>query len=205
MSKLIGNLQKGLFFIVSAPAGTGKTTLVNRLLDEFPSIVRSVSSTTREPRAGESDGKDYHFLNEDEFKKKIDAQDFLEHVNLYGFYYGTSKSWLDGQINLGKHVVLVIDTQGGLLVREKLNAVCIFIKPPSMEELRLRLIHRQTEDMNIINKRLAWAAKEIEDSKQYDYQIVNDDLEVAYQVLKSIIIAEEHRVVRGLPGVTNGQ
>ncbi len=203
MSKLIGNLDKGLFFIVSAPAGTGKTTLVNRLVEEFPSVVRSVSFTTREPRTGEIEGVHYNFLKENEFKDKIDAEDFVEYVNLYGFYYGTSKTWLSEQVNQGKHVVLVIDTQGGLLLKKKLNATCIFIQPPSMEELRLRLIHRKTENVEVINKRLAWAEKEIADSKNYDYQIINDELDIAYNVLKSIIIAEEHRVVRGLPGDVN--
>lgn len=190
---LPGTAKKGLVFIVSAPAGTGKTTLVHRLLEEFPSVVRSVSFTTRPPRDGEVHGSDYHFLTRPEFEEKVAAEEFLEYVQLYNDYYGTSKSWVENQLNQGRHVVLVIDVQGALKLKKVLDAVYIFIKPPSLDVLRKRLVNRRTESLERIEQRLEWANKEIEEARHYDYQIVNDDLDAAYQVLRSILIAEEHK------------
>jgi guanylate kinase len=197
MTKLLGNLNHGLVFVVSAPAGTGKTTLVKMLISEFPCVIRSISFTTRKPRPGEVPGIDYHFVTKEEFEKQIEQQDFLEYVKLYGEYYGTSRKWVREQQMQGKHVILVIDTQGGLQLKGKFPARFIFIKPPSMEVLRKRLTERKTENEEVIEKRLSWASREIEDGRYYDYHIVNDDLKTSYQVLKSIIIAEEHRVVHG--------
>jgi guanylate kinase len=192
-SKVLGNLEKGLIFVVSAPGGTGKTTLIEKLQEEFPCVVKSVSFTTRQPRQGEITGKDYHFITEAEFTAKKERGDFLEWVKLYGNYYGTSHSWIEEQQNLGKHVVLVIDTQGASVIRRHLSAVYIFICPPDMDELRKRLNGRQTDNEIEIEKRLKRAKEEIEAGKKYDYQIVNDDLFTAYMVLKSIFVAEEHR------------
>lgn len=193
-TKLLGNRKKGLLFVLSAPAGTGKTTLVQMLTQEFSCIVESVSFTTRSPRPDEKEGIHYHFIGNTEFEEKIAANEFLEHVELYGYYYGTSKKWVQEQIDNGKHVILVIDTQGGLQMRNLLHAIFIFLKPPSLNELRSRLIKRKTEDPAVIEERLAWSKKEIEDGQHYDYLIVNDDLKIAYEVLKSIVIAEEHRI-----------
>ena len=114
--KLLGNAKRGLAFIVSAPAGTGKTTLVQMLTDEFPCVVANISYTTRQPRGDEVHGRDYHFLTVAEFEEKIVAGDFLEHVELYNNYYGTSRRWIESQLDAGKHVVLVIDTQGAALL-----------------------------------------------------------------------------------------
>ncbi len=194
MDKVIGNLKRGLLFVLSAPAGTGKTTLVNKLVDEFPCIVRSVSFTTRQPRRNERDGADYHFVTEDQFLKRLEQGDFLEHARIYDFFYGTSKSWVEQQLKSGKHVVLVIDTQGARQIREKADAVFIFVKPPNLEELKKRLEKRQTESKEVIDERLLWADKEIAESKNYNYCVTNDCFETAYRVLKSIFIAEEHRV-----------
>lgn len=191
---LLGKINEGLIFIVSAPAGTGKTTLINKLTQEFPSIIASISFTTRKPREREVSGVDYHFLSEAEFEAKIAAGDFLEYVKLYDSHYGTSRLWIKEQQQKGKHVVLVIDTQGALLLKEKIAATSIFIRPPSLEVLRERLVLRQTESLEVIEKRLEWAEKELDASVNYDYQLVNDDLEIAYQVLRSIFIAESHRV-----------
>lgn len=193
----MGTLAKGLLFVVSAPAGTGKTTLVQMLVDELPKVVMSVSYTTRSPRPGEIAGKHYNFISEDEFKKKIADGDFLEYAQIYGFYYGTSKKWVAEQQAKGKHVVLVIDTQGGLQLKGRVPAVFIFITPPSLEVLRERLTNRKTESQEVIEQRLNWSKKEINDAQYYDYQIINDDLDTAYQVLKDIVIAEEHRIVHG--------
>lgn len=191
---LLGNLAKGLLFIVSAPAGTGKTTLVQLLMRDFPCVVASVSYTTRQPRSGEVEGIHYHFISHEEFAKKVKGNEFLEHVELYGEHYGTSKKWVEEQLNNRKHVILVIDTQGAALLKGKIEAVSIFIAPPSTEELERRLKKRQADSDTSIAKRLAWSEKEMEMKNHYDYLIVNDDLSHAYQVLRSILVAEEHRV-----------
>lgn len=191
---LLGNRKRGLAFIVSAPAGTGKTTLVERLVEEFPSVVANVSYTTRLPRPGEIEGVHYYFINKNQFLEKIAAEEFLEHVCLYGEYYGTSRNRIEEKLNSGKHVVLVIDTQGAIFLRDKYPAISIFVKPPSLDELKRRLTGRGSESRQKIEERLAIAQQEIEALKYYDYEIVNDNLEVAYQVLRSILIAEEHRV-----------
>lgn len=193
-AKVFGNLKKGLLFVVSAPAGTGKTTLVNQLTHEFSEIVQSVSFTTRKPRPGEIEGVHYHFISKEGFKEKIKANDFLEHVSLYGDYYGTCRAWVENHLNQGRHVVLVIDTQGGLKIKGSVDATFIFIRPPSLDILRKRLEGRKTEPPEMIQKRIARAEHEMEEGKAYDYQIINDDLSTAYQVLKSIFIAEEHRL-----------
>lgn len=194
MQKLLGEKQLGKLFIVSAPAGTGKTTLVQMLTQEFPCIVESVSYTTRLPRPGEIDGVHYNFIDQQQFAEKIASDEFLEHVTLYGYSYGTSRHWVSAQLGAGKHVVLVIDTQGALQLMNIVEAVYIFIAPPSVDELRRRLEKRGTEPPQKIKERLAVAIDELEASKWYDYYVMNSDLNIAYQVLRSIFIAEEHRL-----------
>lgn len=192
-SKLVGNLKRGLPFIISAPAGTGKTTLADMLVQEFPQVVQSISCTTRQPREGEVPGDHYHFLTKSEFEQKIAADEFLEYVQLYGHYYGTSKEKVQEELNQGKHVILTIDTQGALQLKGRYEGIFIFMFPPSLDVLRQRLIQRQTEPIEVIEERLTWAIKEMEVAKQYDYIIVNDNLKITYQALLSIIVAEEHR------------
>jgi len=197
MSKnVLGNLDQGLLFIVSAPAGTGKSTLVEMICEEFPDFVaESCSCTTRKPRPGEVEGHHYHFLTIEEFEAKIKAGDFLEYATVFGNYYGTEKKEVENLQQQGKHVFLVIDTQGAAQVKEHgLEACFIFISPPSMEELRRRLFKRKTESEEKMEERLAWAEEELKVATLYDYRIVNDNLEVTYEVLKSILIAEEHRM-----------
>lgn len=191
---LIGNLARGLVFILSAPAGTGKTTLVSMLAQEFPRVAASVSYTTRLPRAGEQEGVHYYFIDEAEFDSRQAAGEFLEHVELYGYRYGTSKEWIENHLAKGQHVFLVIDTQGAMYLKDKLDAVYIFVRPPSIEELGRRLLARQTEPSEVVERRLLWAKQEMEAGMAYDYYIINDNLETAYQVLRSIVIAEEHRI-----------
>ncbi len=196
-NQLLGNSSHGLIFVISAPAGTGKTTLVNMLTHEFPAVVRSVSCTTRQPRPSEHEGKDYLFLSKEAFEAKIEQGDFLEHAQVFGDYYGTSQAFVKKQQALGKHVVLVIDTQGALQLQKQLKeAIFIFISPPSLVELKERLHKRKTENPQSIEERLAWARRELEMVSHYDYHIINDHLETAYTVLKSIFIAEEHKVRR---------
>jgi len=189
-------LSKGLLFIVSAPAGAGKTTLVARLAEEFDRVVTSVSFTTRTPRPGEVNGVHYNFVNAEQFKQKVAAGDFLEHVSLYEKEYGTSKEWVEEQLKKGRHVILTIDMQGALLLKAKKNihAIYIFVLPPSLEVLQERLHKRKTDSAASIKARLDWAKKEIDYAGSYDYNIVNDDLNTAYDALRSILIAEEHRV-----------
>ncbi len=194
MSKLLGNLRQGIPFVISAPAGTGKTTLVRRLANEFPCVVESISCTTRKRRPGEIDGVHYHFLSEEELARRVATGEFLEHAVVFGDTYGTSASFVMEQLKSGHHVFLVIDTQGALQLMGKWEAVFIFLSPPNLAELRNRLVKRRTEAPSAIEERLNWAEKELEAIPRYDYHIINDDLNVAYQVLRSIVVAEEHRV-----------
>jgi len=177
--------------VLSAPAGTGKTTLVKRLAAEFPHVVQSVSYTSRKRRPHEKDGIDYHFVTQGKFEEKLSAGDFLEHAKVYEDYYGTDRRGVDEQLEKGNHVFCVIDTQGAQQLKGKVPAVFIFVFPPSLEELEARLTKRQTESPEIIEERLSWAVKEIEAGKHYQYQVVNDDLETAYEQLRQIVIAEE--------------
>ncbi len=195
MQKLLGNRSEGFVFVLSAPAGTGKTTLVRMLAQEFPCIYESVSCTTRPIRPGEVEGKDYHFLNTEQFEAKIAEGDFLEYAEVFGYYYGTSKSVVTKHQKMGEHVFLVIDTQGAMKLKSQgFPAILIFLSPPSLEELQRRLINRRTDPQDVIEKRLSWAKKELARADKYDYHIVNDRLEEAYAVLRSIVIAQEHRV-----------
>jgi guanylate kinase len=193
--KLIGNLDKGLLFIVSAPAGTGKTTLVTKLTHEFSKIKRSISYTTRNPRSGELNGIDYHFVTKETFEEMISAKEFLEYAEVFGKYYGTAKKNVIDELENGFHVIMVIDTQGALNIKEKIKNTSIFISPPSHDELTRRLHTRSLDSHDSISLRLQWAEHEIKLAPYYDYKIINDDIDVAYQVLKSIIIAEEHKTL----------
>jgi guanylate kinase len=195
MQKLLGNLKRGLAFVISAPAGTGKTTLSKMLLQEFDCISPSVSYTTRQPRHNEESNKDYYFISKPDFEMKIKAGQFLEYAKVYEDYYGTPKDSVEKELSRGKHVLLVIDTQGALELMKAFKAVFIFIKPPSLDTLRSRLSSRRSETHQTIAQRLSWAEKEIIAAPSYDYQIINDDLKIAYTVLKSILIAEEHKVI----------
>lgn len=195
MSNILGKGTKGLVFIISAPAGTGKTTLMRKLAKEFPCVYQSVSCTTRPMRTGEVEGKDYHFMSEEEFEKGKARGDFLESAAVFGYHYASSRRLIEKKQEEGKHVFLVIDTQGTRSLRQQgFAAISIFISPPSLVELERRLVDRNTDSPSVIEKRLAWAKKELEEIKYYDYHVVNDQLEDAYDVLRSIVIAEEHRV-----------
>jgi guanylate kinase len=190
----LGGISKGQVFVVSAPAGTGKTTLVRLLVKEFDCVVESVSCTTRPPRKGEKEGVDYFFLTQEAFDKKMEQGEFLEHAKVFDHSYGTSRQFLEERLLAGKHVVLVIDTQGALQLMGTYAAVFVFISPPSMEALRSRLQARRSESEESMERRLSWAQKEMALASRYDYHIVNDDLQVAYEVLRSILIAEQHKI-----------
>lgn len=191
--KVLGELKRGLIFVISAPAGTGKTTLVRMLREEFPCVEESISYTTRKPRPNEIPGRDYHFIEEHQFEQKIFEGEFLEYAQVFGNFYGTSLRFVEAQQESKKHVILVIDTQGAMQLMEHLDAVFIFISPPSIDALRARLYGRKTENDEVIEHRLSWAEKEMALARKYDYHIVNDHLNTAYDVLRSILIAEEHK------------
>lgn len=191
--KVLGNCKKGLTFVISAPAGTGKTTLVEMLKREFSCVKTTISYTTRQKRPQEVHGVDYYFVSADEFEKKSKNGDFIEEVTLFSHRYGTAHEEIERLQKEGFHVVLVIDTQGVTLLKKKCELVSIFIAPPSLSELSKRLIERKTEDSVELKKRLDIAKQEIESASTYDYLVVNDNLYVSYQVLRSIFIAEEHK------------
>lgn len=183
--------KEGRFFIVSAPAGSGKTTLVTKLLEEFPHIKKSVSYTTRKPRNGEVQGKDYLFISEKAFQEK--EEDFIEKVEILGNKYATSKKLIEENQKKSFHTVFVIDVEGALSMMKKIPCISIFILPPSLKELKNRLEKRGSETSEEIALRMERAKKELEKVKLYDYYIVNDTISSAYEALRSIVLAEEHR------------
>ncbi len=195
---LIPNFPKGQLFVVSAPSGTGKSTLIHMLTEEFPRIVANITYTTRQPRDYEIDGVNYHFVTPQEFGAKKQRGEFLETVELYDVQYGSSIKDVERDLNNGKIVILVIDTQGMTYLKQNydLPFTSIFIRPPSLESLKERLEHRLTESSVNLEKRLSTAEKELKMEDFYDYSIVNDDLNVAYDVLRSIFIAENHKLTK---------
>jgi len=193
MQELLPRKKRGRLFVLSAPSGTGKTTLIHRLLTEFASIRVSISCTTRKKRPEEIDGKDYLFLSEIEFIRRRENQEFMESTFLCGHYYGTLKKSVEEQLDLGYHVFLVIDTEGAKVLREDKNEpTLIFIMPPNMAALQERLQKRNTETEEDKQIRLAQAKKEMQCACMYDYIIVNDEFDVAYDILRSIVIAKEY-------------
>lgn len=174
-------------FVVSGPSGVGKGTLVSLLRDKRPNLGLTVSATTRSPRPGEVDGVAYYFLSGEEFKKRVDAGEFLEWAHVHGHCYGTLKSEVDRLISAGQSVVLEIDVQGGLMVHKQYpSAILVFIKPPSFEELEQRLRGRGTEDEKTISTRLSNASREMEYANDYTVCIVNDNLETALSKLEEV-------------------
>lgn len=177
-------------FIVSAPSGAGKTSLVRRAIDELDDLAVSVSHTTRERRPGDVDGKDYHFIDRAEFEHMIDADRFLEYAEVFGNYYGTSVRSVDACLQAGKDVILEIDWQGAEQVRQKLgDVVSIFVLPPSRATLIERLRGRGQDSDEVIATRTAKAVTEMQQYHRADYLIINDDFEQALSELKAVILA----------------
>ncbi len=180
--------SKGSLFIVSAPSGTGKTTIIKRILKEFPDFVFSVSATTRKKRENEKNGKDYFFLTEEEFKEKIENNEFAEWEKFYDYYYGTFKKYLDDNLENGKSVLLEIDVKGALKLKENYpESVLIFIVPPSFDELVNRLKNRRTEDEIDFQKRIERAEFELRHKDKFDYFVHNEEIEKAVTDIKSLI------------------
>ena len=179
--------MKGKVIVVSGPSGSG-TSAATRLVRDRLQIPLSISATTRSPRAGEIDGKDYFFLEKEDFEKRIANEEFYEYALVHGNYYGTLREEVESRINSGQNVILEIDVQGGIIVKEKNSeAILVFFKAPNMEVLAKRLEDRKTDTKEVIELRLANAKKELEYEKEYDYTVVNDNLEKACQELINII------------------
>ena len=184
--------KKGKLFVFSGPSGVGKGTLKAKLFEEFgDQLAFSVSATTRGPREGEQDGVDYFFISHQEFADRIEKDDFLEHATFSGNSYGTPRSFVTGLLEKGVNVLLEIDVQGAMQVRERMpECVSVFILPPSYEELEKRLRGRGTESEEKVRLRLETALAELPYAQKYDYRIVNNDLETAYRELRSIFVKE---------------
>lgn len=196
---------KPLFIVISAPSGCGKTTLIDMLLQEYSDIVYSISCTTRAPRGEEEDGVDYHFKTVERFEELIAEDAFIEHARVHGNYYGTLREPIESALREGSSVILDIDVQGAAKVREYVRAlpdtdpmkagyVDIFILPPSMEELRSRLVGRGTDSPEAVEKRLENAEGEIARAGEYMFRVTNDDLGMAYRRLCDLIDALSGRM-----------
>ena len=187
----------GMLLVVSGPSGVGKGTIVKRIMENDPSIVFSGSATTRAPREGEVNHRDYHFVTEAEYDELVAQDAFLEHAEVHGHRYGTLKSEVEKRIADGQNVLLDIDTQGALQVMEKApGAVSVFILPPSFQELERRLRGRQTETEADILRRLANARAEVKLLPRYTYALVNGDLDQACRTMEHIVKAEKQRTTR---------
>jgi guanylate kinase len=179
--------SKATLFIVTAPSGAGKTSLVKALVDSTESLRVSVSHTTRAPRAGEVDGVNYHFIDEEAFSAMRQAEEFFESAEVYGNFYGTSKTWVNEQLALGIDVILEIDWQGAAQVRDQHPSACsIFILPPSLDALTQRLTGRGQDDAETIARRMRQAVAEISHVKEADYILVNDDFDTALAILERL-------------------
>ena len=184
--------RRGLLLVMSSPSGAGKTTLSRRLLAKDSTITMSVSVTTRSPRPGEVDGKDYHFIAHEDFRRLRDRDDLLEYAEVFGNFYGTPKRPVVEALHAGRDVLFDIDWQGTQQLAQAMedDLVRIFILPPAAEELRLRLIKRAQDSASTVAKRMAKAADEISHWPEYDYVIVNEDIETASRQIDAILTAE---------------
>jgi len=186
--------REGILFVVSAPSGAGKTSLCRAVSGVVDNLTHSVSYTTRQPRHGEVDGRDYYFVSEERFRAMVSAGDFAEHAEVHANFYGTSKRVLQAMVREGRDVILDIDTQGARQIQQLHGpAVFVFILPPSMAVLEERLRNRRSDREDEIRKRMRRAVDEIRDYALYDYLIVNHDFERALAELRSIITAERCR------------
>ena len=194
--------QLGMLLIISGPSGTGKGTLVKQLMESDPSFGFSCSVTTRAPRPGESDGIHYHFIDDAEYDRMLANDEFLENATVHGHRYGTPKQQVEGLLNGGKNVLLDIDPQGAISIMSRVqDYVSIFILPPSFSALRVRLHTRNTDDPVEIERRLRNARKEVLNIGKYQYAVINDELDLAFTQIQSIVNAEKQRTTRFIPTI----
>lgn len=195
-------MSKGSLFVISAPSGTGKTTILKKIMAEVERLTFSVSHTTRQPRKGERDGVDYHFVDKPAFVGMREQGDFLEWAEVHGNFYGTSQAEVEKQLAAGIDVVLDIDVQGAQQVRDiAVDAVTIFIAPPSWEEQKKRLMARGTDSAATIELRLANGRREMEDVRLYQYLIINETVDEAADILRAIILARRSATRRSADGL----
>lgn len=189
--------RRGLMLVLSSPSGAGKTTLSRLLLESDPAIQMSVSATTRKPRAGEIEGRDYYFIDGAEFERRAKANEFLEHANVFDHRYGTPKKAVEDILASGKDVLFDIDWQGTQQLKQQArdDVVSVFVLPPSHDELERRLRARAQDEEDVVQRRMAKAADEISHWAEYDYIIINDDVGAAQMQLETILAAE--RLKRG--------
>lgn len=195
--------KKGILIVVSGFSGSGKGTLMKKLLDEYDNYALSISATTRNPRQGEVDGREYFFRTVEEFEQMIANEDLIEYAKYVSNYYGTPKEYVMSQLDAGKDVILEIEIQGALKVKEKYpDTLLMFITPPTVAELKRRLIGRGTETMDVIESRLKTAVNESQGMEKYDYIVVNDDLDVCVKEIHHIIQSEHDKVSRNIEFIT---
>ena len=189
--------KEGILIVVSGFSGAGKGTIMKALLERYDNYALSISATTRNPRPGEEEGKAYFFKTTEEFEKMIAKDDLIEYAMYVGNYYGTPKAYVEERLRAGKDVILEIEIQGALKVKEKFpNTLLLFVTPPSAEELRKRLEGRGTETQEVIDGRMKRAIEEAEYMDQYDYLVVNDELDVCVEEMHHLIQGEHERCFR---------
>jgi guanylate kinase len=188
--------NNGVVVVLSGPSGAGKSSLINKISDDIGSYYFSISTTTRAPREGEEDGVHYHFVSEEEFKKDIELNNFLEHAVVHGNYYGTSIKPVREALSEGKLVLFDIDVQGNIAIKNRLGDITtsVFITPPTLSELKKRLVNRSTDSEDIIATRIKMAKREIQRISEYEFLVINDDLDTAAEVLKKIVITARLKV-----------
>ncbi len=195
--------RTGMLLIISGPSGTGKGTLVKKLMDSDPTFRFSCSVTTRKPREGEIERVHYHFVSDEEYERLEQNGEFLEHATVHGHHYGTLRKPVEEMMAQGYHVLLDIDPQGAISVMENAREyVSVFILPPSFEDLRIRLHTRNTDDPVEIERRLRNARGEVKKIERYQYAVINDNLELAFSQLQAIVSAEKQRTTRFKPTIS---
>lgn len=192
-------MKKGLLVVVSGFAGTGKGTLMKRLVSDYDDYALSVSMTTRSPRPGEEHGREYYFVTKEEFEEAIENHRLIEYAKYVDNYYGTPRTPVDRNLEAGKNVILEIEIQGALKVREMYpDALLLFVMPPSAEELKRRLVGRGTETLDVIEKRMKRAVEESEGIEKYDFILINDDLETCLKQMHEIIKGAKYMASRNV-------
>jgi guanylate kinase len=196
------NSQRGSLFVFSAPSGAGKTTLVKKLISALPNLRFSISYTTRQPRAGETDGIDYFFLSRNRFREMCAAQEFLEYAEVFGNFYGTGREQVEHLRSAGHDVLLEIDWQGARQVRQNQpDCCCIFILPPSISELERRLRSRGTDSDDVIRRRLGEAMEDMSHWPEFDHVVINDDVQMAVSALQGILAGQATGTETNIPAL----